>query len=328
LIAACSEPTPEVIARFPSDAGRESGSGEAGAGGENGAFVPVSGPRGRVKVVDGNLVSDRGTPLRGLLLPVDTGWNLGDYDFEFMTTLAQKSGLNAVHVYLENASLTTGSMEAEADALVSLTESAGMYLILGFGTGTAINQFDLAKLKSFWNLYAKRYASRTHVLFEIQNNPEDTCSANISAATLDMEAALYAQIRALAPDSHILLFSTTSLVQPSVFSAAVTSLGSAVDWSNASFTIDVTRDCLELGKLGELTSAAKAAGVPLLIGQLPIKNWPPYLTAFEQGKIGWIFYQWLARDADFANYVSAIESSGVSWCPDQGIFPEDSQTCP
>src|SRR5688572_1948157 len=49
-------------------------------------------PRGRVSVVDGKLRTDVGSPLRGLLVPVDIGWTLDD--FELIERIAKETGLN------------------------------------------------------------------------------------------------------------------------------------------------------------------------------------------------------------------------------------------
>jgi hypothetical protein len=100
-----------------------------------------------------------------------------------------------------------------------------------------------------------------------------------------------------------------------------------VNWSNASFGMDVTMDCVLLPNLLGLTSAAKTAGVPILIGQLPPTGWGPYITAFEQAKLGWMQYQWFATDTQLTDYASTTTAQGASWCPDQGTFPEDSSSC-
>jgi hypothetical protein len=281
-------------------------------------------PRGRVQVVDGNLVTDLGTPLRGAVLPVDTTWTLDD--FNMLTTIAQTTGLNAVHVYLENSTEVTGSNQDIGDALVSLTSQAGLYLILGVGTGSAVGKYDQAKLSSFWALYAARYASSSHVLFEIQNDPENTCAKPVAAATLAMELQTYKQIRSLAPDSHVILFSTSSLIQANVLTDAVRRVGTTVDWTNASFGLDVSTACLP-DSLSNLVSAARPLGVSLFIGQLPPDGWGPYITRFEAQRIGWSQFRWFTTNMDLASYYSAIIAAGVSWCPERGTFPEDASTC-
>jgi hypothetical protein len=323
----CGEPKPEVIARFPADAslGGAAGSGEGGAAGATDGGSAISIPRGRVRVVNGKLVTDIGTLLRAVVLPVDNGWA----DFSLVTSVAQTTGLNTLHVYLENSTQAPGSNVIQADALVALTAQAGLYLILGFGTGTAVGQFDAAKIKAFWAFYGARYANYSHVLYEIQNNPETTCDKPVAAATLTMEANTYAQIRAVAPDTHVLLFSTTSYVQPSVLTGAVQSLGTRVDWSNASFALTAYNPCLALADFGQLVTAAKTVNVPLMIGQLPqaATEWGPDITFFEQNRISWSQFTWFAVQNDIASYLTATTAAGLTWCPDRGTFPEDASNC-
>ncbi|HVR19691.1 MAG TPA: hypothetical protein VMS65_08345, partial [Polyangiaceae bacterium] len=79
-------------------------SGTDGGAGSRGA-------RGRVQVVDGELVTDRGSRLRGVTVGSDVGL---DFEIEseaeaaralirnFFERMALETGLNAVHVYLEN----------------------------------------------------------------------------------------------------------------------------------------------------------------------------------------------------------------------------------
>jgi Cellulase (glycosyl hydrolase family 5) len=336
VFAACTDPHTEVIAEFPDAAGTADtgvgNGGAAGAGGTSGGGVVITPMRGRVKVVDGNLVSDVNTPLRGMLLPVDTSWSLTDFDLDVIKTYAQGTGLNTLHVYLEDSGQVTGSNESVADALVSLAAQNGMYVIIGVGTGVNLNTFDPNKLNEFWNRYAPRYADQTHVLFEIQNNPEYTCDSAITAKTLAMEHLVYKQIRSLAPHSHVLLLSSTNLLPPSVLEAAIADLSSDVDWSNASIDIDITNlktPCQPLANLADVTARAKAHGVPLLIGQLPVTDWGPYITALEAAQIGWMQYTYFADSTQrtLSAYLTGTTAAGVTWCPDQGTFPQDARTC-
>jgi Cellulase (glycosyl hydrolase family 5) len=334
--AACTDPRSEVIAQFPDSAGNADtgvgtagATGEAGAGGTSGGGAVITPMRGRVQVVNGNLVTDVGTPLRGLLLPVDTTWALSAFDLDVIKTYAQSTGLNTLHVYLEDSGQVTGSNETVADALVSLAAQNGMYVIIGVGTGVNVGTFDQNKLTEFWNLYAGRYADQTHVLFEIQNNPDKSCSTAISASTLAMEHKVYNQIRGFAPDSHVLLLSTEGLLTPSVLQAAITDLSTDVNWSNASIDMDANKTpCQPLANLSDLTAVAKARGVPLLIGQLPQTDWGPYITAFEAAQLGWMQYTYFADPPrTLAAYLTGTKAAAVTWCPDQGTFPQDSSTC-
>jgi hypothetical protein len=142
--------------------------------------------RGRVQVRDGNLLTDKGTRLRG----VTFGFDGTPPDFHFgralIAELSNQTGLNAFHVYAENSDETVGTHAAQMDELVEATSVAGMYLILGVGGGRAGGSFDLEKLRDFWSFYAPRYATRPHVLYEIQNIPDPGCNVPYQPETLAM----------------------------------------------------------------------------------------------------------------------------------------------
>jgi hypothetical protein len=285
---------------------------------------PTSTQRERVQVVDGQLLSDLGTPLRGLLLPVDVGWTLGD--LSLLTNIAD-SGFNAVHVYLENSTQISGEMQAEGDALVALTAQAGLYLVLGIGGGSANGTFSLEKVRSFWQLYAARYGSQTHVLFEVQNNPEIGCAEPLSAKTVAMEREAYALIRQRAPDSHVLLFSTSSVPELPVIERAVDDVADVIDFQNESFAMHTDPTCLPAGQLGDVTELLGARQVPLLISQLPDTRWQPVLARAEELGVGWLHHYWLAEDAELATLKGALDEASLSWCPDRGRFPQSAEEC-
>lgn len=343
---ACGDPEPQLIARFPAVSGANSGGAgglvevagggsaafaggaDAGSAGSSGGPLTIPLERGRVKVVDGKLVTDVGTPLRGMLLPIDTGWDLAD--FAFLHELATTTGLNAVHIYLENSDVVTGANRSAADALVALAAHEGLYVVIGYGTGINLGTFDAAKLKAFWTYYAGRYAGWTNVVYEIQNDPQkNVCTALLNDTTLAMEAQMYTLIRSKAPDTHILMFSTTNIVQPSVLTAAVKGVGSTVDWANASFAVGASNTCLMADQFATLTDAASAAGVSLFLTQLPpLDRWEEFVPPLEQAGVGWLQYRWFGVQTEtLATFTQAITKAKLSWCPERGMFPEDSNTC-
>jgi hypothetical protein len=291
----------------------------------------INRPRQRVQVVGGELRSDIGTPLRGALLPVDSDWSLSRLDL--LDDIAKTTGLNTVHVYLENWTDATGAAQSEADALVSLTAQAGMYLVLGIGGGPdtadhpGIGWFDIEKVRSFWSLYAPRYQASPHVLFEVQNHPEIICSEPMQAQTIEMEREAYTLIRSLAPDTHIILFSTVAIPQPSVLRDAIARVSDIVDWSNASVAIHSDRPCVPLADFGGVVATARDAGVPLLVSQLPEVGWEPHVASFEQHQLGWLHLRWFANDLSMPALVDATARAGLGWCPDQGTFPRVADTC-
>lgn len=282
-------------------------------------------PRGRVAVVSGKLVSDIGTPLRGLLLPVDTGFQLAD--FELLLHVARESGLNAVHVYLENASQATGAALDKADALVALSAQAGLYLVLGLGGGIENGQFDLAKVRSFWTLYAARYRNSTHVLFEVQNNPEVLCDKALNAATLSMEREAYALIRSLAPETHVVLLSLSATPTAALLADSITQLSNAVDWSNASIAFHSEPTCVPPAALEAALAPAVTAEVPVLVNQLAHDAWTDGLVAAERAQIGWFQYRWFGLETQLSSFKQQVVQLGLTWCPDAGSFPEQASQC-
>jgi endoglucanase len=287
--------------------------------------IQLEGGRGRVAVVDGRLVTDLGTPLRGLTLPVDFDWQLDD--FQLMTTIAETTGLNTVHVFLENADTETGSKLTNADALVSLTAQAGLYLVLGIGGGKENGSFTPEKVTAFWNLYAPRYAKSTHVLFEIQNNPEVTCEKSLLAKTITMEREAYQLIRGYAPDTHVVLFSTTSVPRQTVVEQAIDAVNDVVDFSNASFAMHTDATCTPVAELGGIFDAARAKQVPVLISALPSEGWPAVVTACEGQGVSWLHHRWLAYEPSLDALFTEMAQAKLTWCPDLGTYPGPAGGC-
>jgi Cellulase (glycosyl hydrolase family 5) len=339
---ACSNPEPQVIARFPAVSGANAGGaggsvefagggldgGDAGSVGTAGMPFTIPLERGRVKVFEGKLVTDVGTPLRGLLLPVDTKWDLADLDF--LHELATTTGLNAVHVYLENSGIETGLNHLATDALVPLAAREGLYVVIGYGTGMKLGTFDPVNLKAFWTYYAGRYASYSNVVYEIQNDPQGgACAAPISDNTLAMEQQMYTLIRSKAPDTHILMFSTTNVVKPNILTQAVKGLGSTVDWTNASFAVGASGTCVAAADFQTVADAASAAGVSLFLSQLPPKEaWQVFIPPLEKAGVGWLQYRWFGDQTEtLATFNQAITKAKLTWCPERGTFPENASTC-
>lgn len=287
-------------------------------------------PRGRVRVVDGRIVTDLGTPLRGVTVPLDVGWSLED--FEFIEEFAETTGLNAIHLYAENWTQEPGTNQTLVDLVVSQAESAGLYVVLGRGGGPdgvdhpGNGWFDRAQVLAFWEHYAGRYRDATHVLYEIQNNPEIGCSAP-SEGTSELQRTVYARIRELAPETHIGLYSVSAIPTIETFDARIAAVDGLVDWSNASIFVHGSSECLPLGELAALVEHARGGGVPLLVSQLPIESWAPVVEALEELDAGWLQHLWLSNERDPATWIETSRELGLRWCPDQGVYPEDSSQC-
>jgi hypothetical protein len=283
--------------------------------------------RGRVQVRDGNLLTDKGTRLRGVTLGIDSG-SRSDMPLEpkFFEQLSAEAGLNAFHVYLENPGDETGARLAEADALVEMTASTGMYLVLGVGGGLGGGTFDLEKVRTFWTFYAPRYAERTHVLYELQNIPDTGCDEPYGSEALAMQRTIYELIRELAPSTHVAMFSFIAEPTGASLEADLAALEGTVDWSKASVAFHA-EPCAGTDNLAELTAVTRARGVAAFASELQFRTSFEKSAQLEAERLGWFNFEWLVLSRDLGAFRDAHTAAGITWCPDFGTWPEDAETC-
>jgi len=170
----------------------------------------ASAVRGRPVVSGGTLLSDVGTPLRGVRYSLDVSNTAPSASL--IASLPGR-GINTLHVYAENvdAGHPAGYNSQALQSLVDMTAANGLYLVITVG-GTP--NVDFAK--AFWTYYAPLYKNSTHVIYEIQNEPWFTYSPSngyvaqpYPANIRQLEADAYKIIRqvALAQQTPVLLFS-------------------------------------------------------------------------------------------------------------------------
>jgi hypothetical protein len=288
--------------------------------------VPASPDRGRVQVRDGNLMTDKGTRLRGATIGIDAAPD-AKLDQALFDELAHENGLNAFHVYLENHSDVTGANAAQADLLVELTSQAGMYLMIGIGGGDLNGTYDLPKVRAFWDFYAPRYAARSHVIYEIQNQPELACDAAWQSTTFDMEREIYRKIRKVAPDTHVALFSYHSTPTSAVLGDALDAMEGVVDWSKASVAFHGTAICVPSAELPDVLALARGRGVASLVSEVPNTAPASETSVFEDARVGWFNFHFIVKSRDFVTFRGDHDAAGVTWCPDFGTWPEDAERC-
>jgi len=91
---------------------------------------------------------------------------------------------------------------------------------------------------AFWAFYAPRYKDKTHVIYEVCNEPQ-AWSAPYYSNTLAMEKNAFTQIRGLAPDTHIMMMSYS---QPNNWTQAASECaGLGITWDNASVAFHTYR---------------------------------------------------------------------------------------
>jgi hypothetical protein len=297
------------------------------------ATVTPRGPRGRVAIVGGTLVTDKGTRLRGVTVAPDVGQDFGlDEDPEraratvrrLFDALTLESGLNAVHVYLENQTVAVGSRQEIGDLLVDEAERAGLYVIVGLGSGMDLGEFDQEHAEAFWNLYAPQYAERTHVLFELHNAPERTC-VPWADASIALENDLFDVVRSHAPDTHVVAFSYIGTPTDDTLNSGIEA--TTINWTNASIGFHANADCRPIGEIATFPPTPPGDTVAFFATEIQPNDddGHPTTVALETAEIGWASFRWLTSNQNMSTF--RTEHEAIDWCPDFGTWPMDSKTC-
>lgn len=286
--------------------------------------APIQIPRGRPRLnaKRTTFVADNGQLLRG---PYESTEWTGAAPYENVARM-KTLGFNAVHLYGEAfdprypdpGSTPPGSKVEEVDKFVKMTRELGLYLVLTIGNGAANGKYNKPWIIGFWKFYAQRYAKETHVLFEVQNEPVawgppyGTPNATPPGA-IDMEIEAYKTIRAVAPESPVLLFSYSvlgdkggkeALKDIEAFNAGVGGDPQRI-WSNAAVAFH--------GYAGH-------ASVPVAVADILTAGYPCFMTEF-------ISSDWGGTDGQDIELTAELERLGVSWLnfltiPPLGVSPD------
>lgn len=199
--------------------------------------------RGRPVVSNGTVHTDTGIRLHGCTMDIrkqatppctqQAVWNA-----------YRALGLNLVRLGVKTDADGVGRPLAQQlpylDAAVECAWAARMYImpLVSVNPGT----YNLAQLTAFWSVVAGRYKDRTHVLYEMTNEPTSGggywgATAHWTTPKLTDLRSVYNIMRSGAPNTPIVLFSSTNLY-PSPTSwktvpQTFESLGSPIDWSKA-----------------------------------------------------------------------------------------------
>ena len=226
----------------------------AGGGG------PLDSDRGRVTVARTpggclTVLSDHRTPLRGgAAFVYKSGRKAGKTAYVSDPAYygrMRESGLNAVrlvafdpfqrsrgrgHTDLDDPD-DVKALLADTDAVVNLASAAGLYVLVNYHD---VGGYDKPYLDKFWDLVAPRYRDRTHVLYELLNEPVKWFPAHYTDQNLADVQGLYGRVRKAAPHTHLVLltFANTASYDKNVSMRTVverlTRTASGIDWTNAS----------------------------------------------------------------------------------------------
>ena len=167
---------------------------------------------GRPFIVNNSLCAADGQKLRGdsLFFTDTTRNNRGD---EFTLTAQAWSenahlGFNIRRLWASGGTEPTDAAKlAKLDQCVDLAARAGQYVIIVYGPSST-KPIGTDNHREFWDIVAARYKNRTHVIYELANEPPETWPTNneeTDAFTGGIPMAN--RVRKLAPDTPIILFS-------------------------------------------------------------------------------------------------------------------------
>lgn len=266
---------------------------------------------------NGTFVTSSGALLRGVAISSDIGVVPSETDIAKIKNL----GMNTIHLYAECSSCgpVTGKVAA-VDAVINAAENLGLYVILTIGNGGENGSFNLNFVNAFWNFYAPRYKDRTHVMYEIQNEPF-SWGPPYDTNTLNMEKNTFNLIRAQAPNTPILLM---SYAVPVNYQAAINEInGLGLNLSNAGIAIHgygITDT-----EFSNTITGLKNAGFAVVVTE-PARNGQNVnintTTIFENLGVSYAHFLSVANVVSNNAYLKTpVDASPLRWKPDYGTWP-------
>ncbi|KAJ3383117.1 hypothetical protein HDU84_003819 [Entophlyctis sp. JEL0112] len=295
--------------------------------------------RGRPTLNGKTFVADNGHPLRG---PFDsTEWTNVAPSANYAAV--KSLGFNTVHLYAENfdTTLAAGNRAAQVDLAVEYAANNGLYIIICLANGGKNGDYSLSYAEAFWNFYAPRYASQTHVLYEIQNEPVswgppyNSASANPTGA-INLQVQCYNIIRKHAPSTPILFFSYSVLGYGGNAAAILGDIHAVNTAIHGNANAKWTNEAVAFHGYGGVSNTQTvingviADGYPAVMTEFgTVSNAvdTAFVKALESMGVSWMDFQGI-KTADVSTYVltaslfhDPIKNAGICWKPDYGSFP-------
>lgn len=272
-------------------------------------------------------VSDNGSLLRGPRWSTDiNGCQLPQRS---QITSLRGLGFNALHLYAEsfNEGYPAGTCRTAVETLVNWTGQDGLYLVLTIGNGLANGSYDYTFAWNFWNLYAPLFKNRTHVIYEIQNEPFfnfATFSAQPSPPHLiTFERDMYNLIRSKAPNTPILLFSYAVFRSGQGVMQDVQALGSTVNWSNAAIAFHGYAPTL--AETEATLNTVVGNRIPVMqtefIQDAGYTQHVPQTILYEDRFTSWLSFLDVQAALNPNKYKNLLDQASVVWAADFGTWP-------
>lgn len=165
--------------------------------------------RGRVMNKNGTVVADNGYLLRGIHTHLHNFAYKQFQDINWWRNLRDNYHFNTVRAmaWLEWWPNSSETMNLETllprlDVAVDMAGRAGMYLIID-DHSRCCGSYDVELSRKFWSAVAPRYKDRTHVIYELKNEPVFWSPKDWKDKDKEYMRSLYEYVRSLAPNTHI-----------------------------------------------------------------------------------------------------------------------------
>jgi hypothetical protein len=206
-------------------------------------FIPLLAQedRGRVIIENNSVIAANGALLRGEHMRVVCweGWQDSLESLSYWKSLRDTYHLNCIRLlcYQEPIYAPTYPPDGSCpdtvcqcleinkilpllDKAIENAREAEMYCIIDFHP---VGDVDTAFCRSWWDVVAPRYKDRTHVIYELSNEPVSWSSNEYTNEDVDWEEYMYSVLRNYAPDTHIILWT---------FATSNSNMKSKVDQAN------------------------------------------------------------------------------------------------
>ncbi|MGE0622623.1 MAG: cellulase family glycosylhydrolase [Pseudomonadales bacterium] len=217
--------------------------------------------RDRVQIIGNNVVADNGYPLRGTHISFDVNQNSSLWDLERMYSdslwleLRDSFHLNTIRLmlsrppqnwangpgsdcfspnyrchYLNSVHPNGKSTLQIIDDLVNKAANFGMYIVIDYHP---VGGYDQNDAENWWSTIAPRYKDRTHVIYELTNEPVAWAPNNYVPSDVAYQQSIFGYVRNLAPDTHLILWSFSKIDSGNLARSLVDS-AIGIDYENAS----------------------------------------------------------------------------------------------
>ena len=271
--------------------------------------------RGRVVIHNGTVMSDRGALLRGVTMELDApgAWasNFAIDPNHWKQVHDLKLNVVRFDVKLKDASggaQTISNQLPYIDQAVNLAAQNGVYISL-MSTVNQSGTYDLQELQSFWAVVADRYKDRTHVLYELTNEPVAWYPHDYSSQNISDLKSVYHLMRSFAPNTHIVLWDFANLDDAQSTISKITQM-SGVTYSNESVGFHyyyASPDAIATIKNNYPVFMTEVSPGP------PTTDDINHLEIMEQQKISWISLEGKGDFNRLQTVLSQMHSSGYNW---------------